>query len=499
MPAGPPTVLRKVSPSCHTECILHSSDSSPSYHSSIYDALLASSSSERTSDVLDEDHHRHELNNARESSGRRRAANVDEQDETQLFTIKEQASITTLKTVPSNWTFQQRIMCVRAATFHSHMSMENPDGQRKCMSLDENAMQYLHRQSEDSQHASARESLSEQSSDQTPQRPAPKPAEPVYPPPKRERTPVGVPPWPPRNNGQVSPHAHDDRGFRSIFHLVRWRSLTHLSMGNIFRRNGRVGSGPYRNGRSITWRPPASGHTTARFADLGAHPFASAPMAHLPDPAHTATSSGDELCYVRRSHISAQQLVNKPLPSLPNLRVRETNRTATRRRESSRGRNLSTSERALRAATGNAVPVSPRRASVSALSAGTCRSVPIPRVQRRTSNTSYESIRRSHVLIGTTRTIDIINRFPVPPPEIITPAKSSPVRLWTLFPRPNGPNNGNDPNRGSQGSNNSIVACQVSDNSDDHRQTPYIRGEANMRYRQSGAPIYDPDAASLRS
>ena len=196
------------------------------------------------------------------------------------------------------------------------------------------------------------------------------PAQPPYPPPQETTTPVegvhyGKRTWPVR-----------------VCHRVRRR------VSKVFGRRLE----PHRESMGLRWRPPV-GHTPRRFEAPDAHPFHQA----LTTPLSSRSS----------------QFLHNDITVPPISPWRE---QSLRQRSTSSGRSASAAQRALGAITGQIIPVNPARA----LSPGIARSVSVPkrvgpaklvtvsrdRLRRKTSDSSA---------FGTTRTIDMIGQFPLPP------------------------------------------------------------------------------------
>ncbi|KAI7106599.1 hypothetical protein KC365_g5810 [Hortaea werneckii] len=310
--------------------------------------------------------------------------------------------------------------------------------------------------------------------------------------------------------------------------------------------------------RPRRWRPPVSGHGTARFDDLRNHPFSSAPLAAATD----GTSNGT------------------PVPT-DTLRSNGQSRNSHHRRDSGgasrpiRASALSPSQRALIGARGSAVPVSPSKAArrASLTQNGGKASLPLDRHVRSTQpdngyGTSCAPTPQIDVEHGTTRTAELIQRFPEPPVTSDSVPDSTPqpaatmakAQGWSLFPRsstpvkvrslsdlqtwirgrstpvteascnevqehplrrsasatpndaptPLAPSASLDtytlprPTFDGQGviANHSperTAINQDNDGEDESPDRPAIRGESRARYRYSGTPIYELDAASLRS
>ncbi|SMR48774.1 unnamed protein product [Zymoseptoria tritici ST99CH_1A5] len=179
-----------------------SSEVSPSDHSSVFDAVPYSHSSRLSSGYLsdtdDEDGSSLAKDSLQSILSTYASPNLTNRSAgTKLFTISEQKSVPTLKTVPSNWTFQRRIVTTPPQISHNVAeARQSRAGHRRCFSVDENALQH-HRGSEVSTTASLTSDSVMQSGD----RPAPlripiRPVQPPFKPPERAQTPAGFPRWP---------------------------------------------------------------------------------------------------------------------------------------------------------------------------------------------------------------------------------------------------------------------------------------------------------------
>lgn len=129
----------------------------------------------------------------------------------------------------------------------------------------------------------------------------PRRAEPLYDPPHRRHTPPGFPRWP----GENETSARSDGLRRPLSNwplLMQWlRAHTRIceaqdwQQQHLLREIARNRSRP---SGERHWRPPRSAHSTHRFADLSSHPFASA------SPGHVAlTQSQRSLRYASENHV----------------------------------------------------------------------------------------------------------------------------------------------------------------------------------------------------
>lgn len=185
---------------------------------------------------------------------------------TRLCTIKEQRSIQTLNTIPSVWTFQQRLTSLESQINGDGIE-RSPVQRRRCFSADDIFTRVLGSSSAD---------LPE----------TPRKAEPLYGPPFRRSTPPGYPRWP----GERSLHRNNDiRQPPSSWSLIgQW--LRNHGQREATRRAGPSGE--------RYWRPPTSAHSTPRFANLTSHPFASAPAGCAP-----LTEAQRALRYASENHV----------------------------------------------------------------------------------------------------------------------------------------------------------------------------------------------------
>ena len=439
---------------------------------------------------------------------------------TKLFPIAEQKSFATLQTVPANWTFQSRIVSLQQSSsiLAWNRQIEEKDHgvrrRRNCVSLDETATHNLHWCHNTSPATS---SAIYSSTEESPQRRAsglPHPIRPPFAPPERVKTPDGLPSW--RGEVAASPpnRLNTPTSSRSLL-LRQLRSRSSRAFRHVFGAPDKQV-----HTQSWTWRPPISGHTTPRFGQLESHPFA------LARPTENDTSqiaregiviSGQPQSQAWRGSILTASTFQQRQPlSRPGELQNDSSLKSVRNEQPTRSRVLSPSQRALQAASGNVVPVSPKRAQSHAEASNTWRSVSVPNGQLIPCQPpSANDGPSDSVLNGTQRTIELIEQFPLPPSGTEAKAKGKRPLVLSLFPRQN--DNGSQPETrpakaGSKSLQTRPVQTRAHDVSEygndseantvdppDENDRPLIRGESISRYRHSGTPVYDSDAASLRS
>ncbi|KAK4981793.1 hypothetical protein LTR66_009705 [Elasticomyces elasticus] len=308
---------------------------------------------------------------------------------TQLTTIIEQRSYTTLRTTRSSTRVQQ----------------VSPDKRIASLSLDELAFHKLHKRPRIPELSP----ISSEGTDAIGERPFTlQPRSPPFQPPERVKTPDGYPRWP----GDLAappprPQPRYTSSRAALIDFLHCRAtasqVSPTVASTVSRRFGYQQDTPRRVGRAY-WRPPNSGHMTPGFADE--HPFQHAPVA---------------------SPVSRLPQNVPPVSSVP-------------RGRSGQGQ-VSSARNALGAINSNAVPVAPARA----LSACTRRVVSMPSrgSSRHSSGEShYQTPREMNspeldtaYPTGTARTIDLIARFPSPSKGntglLTRPAVLSPI----VFPR----------------------------------------------------------------
>ena len=160
-----------------------------------------------------------------------------------------------------------------------------------------------------------------------------------------------------------------------------------------------------RTAQSRVWRPPVSGHETPRYGSVATHPFNNAAAGGVPSIDRSFNSKSDS---ARLPGTAA---------CVPTL---------------------SPSQRALSAARGNTILVPARTATRMVALSGTARSVSMPANQslRQAATATAGTPQRScSSPISTTRTAQMIDRFPHPP-HVYAGAENSPVKkpAWALFP-----------------------------------------------------------------
>jgi len=330
---------------------------------------------------------------------------------------------------------------------------------RLCFSLDEKALFDLHHRHQYSSTSASQQRSSGQS-DQSPHHTAPEPIAPPYPPPKRTQTPDGVSSWP-----GLLPHNRETRQQQQRKGNFLQRSSRKLSrfFANILDdRHGGKNRDRARVRRIFSlkrcrddppmaadarWRPPISGHSTFRFDSLNAHPFSGPSLSDEPYVGEPFTGVGrrrkvfsSSLMDSQRSGLSedlAEMLSARrvQLPrrgeAIPQL---VTCRRAVSRPSRSSGSDnsvaVSPSVRALAAARGLPLPVSPEQVDVQTAR----RSSSIPRSRAWSPVNGLGSQRRFSYPTSTMRTLDLIEAFPEPPsPRVPRSRHSAPARM-SLFP-----------------------------------------------------------------
>ena len=292
------------------------------------------------------------------------------------------------------------------------------------------------------------------------------------------------------------------------------------------------------------WRPPVSGHGTQRFADLGAHPFASAPLAEL--NTRSAGRLGD---HPRRdeqaSKPGASMSVTSTAAAAPRSVAQYDHLTPQHERQEVY-RFLSQSQRVLQAASGHPIPVSPQRVQTEVEASNKCRSASMPKSHFRQVPSLHPQQRGCLAPSATVRTVELLEQFPQPPSHntgnLLPSASSRPLSL-SSFPGRNRHSQNREADPMSDGgkrsqqkpractiftadralngyilnddtmqeshpriaSNESVirrVSVAEADNDDECcelQDLPSVRGQSRTRYCHSGTPIYDNEAASLRS
>jgi hypothetical protein len=333
---------------------------------------------------------------------------------------------------------------------------------RLCFSLDEKALFDLHNCHQYSS-STASNQRSSGPSDLEPQRIPPEPIAPPYAPPKRTRTPDGVPSWPgvllsqqqqqQRNARQQQERKGNfmRRGSRKIL-----RFFSKILDDRPGRRNGEkprvrriLGLERYREEPprpAARWRPPISGHSTFRFDSLEAHRFSG------PSLSDELYVGGPVTGFRRRRKVFSSSLlesrrsesedlagfVNTHHVQLPRREAvippSDNRRHAMSRPNQSSGSDnsviVSSSVRALAALRGLPLPVSPEQMEAKTAQ----RSSSIPRSRVRSPVNGLGSQRRFSCPTSTMRTLDLIEAFPEPPsPRAPRLRHSAPARM-SLFP-----------------------------------------------------------------
>ena len=296
----------------------------------------------------------------------------------QLFTITEQKSVPILHAVPSNWTFQRRIVILQQPTSTGALSAQKVGEtgvtpRRQCVSLDETAIYKLHHPTGTSEATSAGLLSSTDESIPRPTSHLPRPVQPLFQPPERVKTPEGVPSW----RGELA--APTNRSTASASTSGRFLHQLRARGSRVFRNVLGLPAQQVRP-QPRTWRPPVSGHTTQRFAALDVHPFAYAPVARPGVPSAEFTGNEQEGFQPENAQAATTDTdrENKSTTLQP-VSLSHPGRNAHRTEQSRRHYSLSPSQRALQAASGNAVPVSPQRARLQSEACNAPRSVPMPK------------------------------------------------------------------------------------------------------------------------
>ena len=412
---------------------------------------------------------------------------------------------------------------------------------RQCVSLGENAI--LRCRGRDEPWFGA---LS--SGEQSPQGPvkeALEPAQPPFPPPERVKTPEGIPSWRGEvlnaDGNRVSPESSTTHGF--FMRQLRARS------SQMFRQ---IFGGPSARSTSQSriWRPPVSGHRSQTFGRLETHPFTTAPVASVSnDTLGEVVSNWHQKSPDMNTQGSSQSI------GRDNPRIDQIETLPDRYRSNAEctspvtlTRASSPSQRALQAASGNAIPVSPHRARRYTQASINGRSISVPSACVSQADPATTSNPRGlSAPNGTVNTMELIQQFPEPPTQ---PNRASLANdrtcppVFAIFPpsqdagqsgrvglggvrRVSGKGGTkrvltnalslSTTNTDRRGKQRALGGCNVqhspsshaaSDCDNDvsvvtaiqiHSNGPSIRGESLCRYRHSGTPVYDNDVSSLRS
>ena len=361
----------------------------------------------------------------------------------------------------------------------------------------------------------------------------PQPVHPIYQPPERVRTPDGIPSW----RGEVSgppPRITPISSTNSIIHQL----LTFGSRVFAHCIGNRIAQTPNAIRR---WRPPVSGHGTTSFDELGMHPIVTA--------ARTTTrlasffvDAGGNVDDIRPVCPGTDHSLTRDryTPSIQQKRLPED--TESHPRSPSRGQTMSLSQRALHGASEIAIPVSPCRARAQTLASRTSRTVRLPQVTTRRllnePNISHEipvqtcpndnlSMQESTGSI-LTRPADATTEANLSESirselvggeenELVSNAQATgKQRLQNVRPTTDTVANRSFPqlpSRDREGSGGTIRLAvedldRLQDDSLSYRteefatcssaDRPPIRGEHSSRFRSSGTPIYNNNAASIR-
>lgn len=273
--------------------------------------------------------------------------------------------------------------------------------QRHCFSLDETT-DHRHHNAKTFKLTSDNTISSAERSPHRFRGPVPEPAQPPFQPPERVTTPDGLPSW----RGQQADRAAIELAIRSarprsIFQQLR--SSSSRAFGHVFGLPG-----PQSELQQRMWRPPVSGHSTARFADIGVHPLANAPFEV--GESSVARSDGTDQCMAVGGSDEQRARSKHGGPRIPHERDWQA-------RGYDHGSYLGPSLRALQAANGNAVIVSSQRARSHAEASQTWRSVSLPTSQLRSPSSASVTTLFSPALNATTSTARLIEQFPLPPED----------------------------------------------------------------------------------
>lgn len=176
------------------------------------------------------------------------------------------------------------------------------------------------------------------------------------------KPPEGVPSWPGENfvistNELPTPSSSTSR-------LHRLRTCSSRAFRHVF------GTPEHTTPRPRQWRPPVSGHTTQRYGELEVHPFATAPVARVERERSQQ--------YEQPGSLRTVDLIDMfpAPPSSDKHRVASNLPLSLSIFPGTDG--PGPSQRALQALSGNAIPVSPRRARMQTEASQTWRSIRIP-------------------------------------------------------------------------------------------------------------------------
>lgn len=316
------------------------------------------------------------------------------------------------------------------------------------------------------------------------------PQEPPYQPPERRGTPTGIPRWPQDSTqrDQASASAPTSRtGMRGFGEwLVRARSSPRST-----RQRHEV--------HRIRWQPPTSGQTDIFQRHPLLHPFHTAPVAEV------ATSPVSN--QIREELQSPRPTCKQTTPNTSSGPSRSrSNHTSVRSASSA----LSDAQRALTSASGNAIVVTPRRASLQA----SLRTATVPKqLQSPDFIARASSSLNSRPETGTTRTAELLQSFPDPPAEQRVRKKltKAPKRAsWSLFPRTKLPPGADRVQwimlqpRSVQSENqrrDSGVGIDLQDGDDDQVRSSAAatRDQSQARVSTTRTPIFDEFTTSFRN
>jgi hypothetical protein len=450
-----------------------------------------------------------------------------------LFTITENDNPPQLRLNTSHSPRPQRIVRLlprpSAATVQGcedHASKHSSVSQRRCVSLDERVLN-VHKKSKELSGISSSLWLSTEQSPERRNVQVIGPSEPPYEPPERVKTPEGVPSWDGRVLGRTPTTAYSTT--HALFHQLRTRGSQILR--SIIGASLQSPPGPTR-----IWRPPVSGHATQRFGDLETHPLANAGRAEPTVPSRRTSEQSYERDMDSYRRTRAQIRVSTQTPRNHGRGTPFTHSVVVEEvKEPSGVRSLrvtSPSQRALQAASGNAIPVTAKRAKAHAKASSASRSISLPQNLLRAHNAVNDAFmdRQSSTphQSATLRTTELIERFPAPPgcdhfdwaSDLLSQraVDSRSPNLQHDISQADGQHETQDESlssrtkslrsaNGKQRQDNTIPQSPVDS---EHRHDtsgltsldgdrPRVRGENATRYRFSGTPIYDADAVSLRS
>ena len=257
---------------------------------------------------------------------------------------------------------------------------------------------------------------------------AARPVQPPFPPPRRVKTPVGLPSW----RGQAitlvrEPSPPHDASSRITFRQLRARGSRLFN--HIF---GIPITHPETQTRA--WRPPTSGHATAKFAQLNAHPFHREEFAE-----YTSTET----------NWVGPRLLQEPLRPL----INDVTDLRQHSKQQAHSRTLSPSQRALQAASGNAVLVSPLWAQRRTDASNAFRSASFPKERLRQPPQSPGSVAFQEFPSDPASTDALIAQFPIPPTN---DSREGRQRVLSLIQTPDNAHERNFPGFGSEQRSSSL-------------------------------------------